>query len=368
MRRFRILIPEDSVTGGPEALHQLQWALSELGHDVSATYVHRHVPYWYRMLRKFDRSRGLTFETPQVLQAFTGHGALSAKLPAWPPLVLSVSSTAVPEPYRKYAPTIERAMPVDRPDTVVVIPETMWPAARRWSRATVALWWLSIDNAVEFPGAIRAMRRPNVLHLAQSHYAESVVRASGARRVLRVSDFLDFQLPATDGTERREEVVLYNPRKGVEVTSALRAQLPGVTFVPIEGLDRKGVWDLLAGSKVYIDFGHFPGRDRLPREALAAGCIVIAGKRGASGFAADLPIPDEYSIAADDIGTIARTVVASLEDFDARVHEFAAARRWVAMADQTFLREVERFADSTASSAFALLGARLAAARGSTET
>jgi len=33
-------------------------------------------------------------------------------------------------------------------------------------------------------------------------------------------------------------------------------------------------------KQVYIDFGHHPGQDRLPREAVQCGCVVITGKRG----------------------------------------------------------------------------------------
>ena len=33
-------------------------------------------------------------------------------------------------------------------------------------------------------------------------------------------------------------------------------------------------------EQVYIDFGHHPGQDRLPREAVQCGCVVITGTRG----------------------------------------------------------------------------------------
>ena len=46
----------------------------------------------------------------------------------------------------------------------------------------------------------------------------------------------------------------------------------------------KEVQELLSKCKVYIDFGHFPGKDRVPREAAMCNCCIITGKYGASNF------------------------------------------------------------------------------------
>ena len=44
------------------------------------------------------------------------------------------------------------------------------------------------------------------------------------------------------------------------------------------------VVDLMSESKVYIDFGNHPGKDRIPREAVINGCCVITGVRGSARF------------------------------------------------------------------------------------
>lgn len=45
-------------------------------------------------------------------------------------------------------------------------------------------------------------------------------------------------------------------------------------------------------AKVYIDFGHHPGKDRIPREAALCGCCVITNRKGSAHNAVDVPIPD----------------------------------------------------------------------------
>ncbi len=50
---------------------------------------------------------------------------------------------------------------------------------------------------------------------------------------------------------------------------------------------------------IYIDFGHHPGRDRIPREAALAGAIVLSSLKGSAKNSVDIPIDDLYKF--DDI-------------------------------------------------------------------
>ena len=70
-------------------------------------------------------------------------------------------------------------------------------------------------------------------------------------------------------------------------------------------------------AKVYIDFGNHPGKDRFPREAVACGCRVITGRRGAAAFDQDVPIDDQLRIADDtDDGVILNIIKWLLENYD----------------------------------------------------
>ena len=65
-------------------------------------------------------------------------------------------------------------------------------------------------------------------------------------------------------------------------------------------------------SKIYVDFGHHPGKDRIPREAAANGCCVITNKKGSAAYNQDVPIPDGYKF--DDL-------IASLDEIDVLLYE-----------------------------------------------
>jgi hypothetical protein len=70
----------------------------------------------------------------------------------------------------------------------------------------------------------------------------------------------------------------------------------GIKFIPIRNMMREDVINLLKEAKVYIDFGHFPGPERIPIEAAVLGYCVITGKRGYAGFYEDVSIPNEYKL------------------------------------------------------------------------
>ena len=56
------------------------------------------------------------------------------------------------------------------------------------------------------------------------------------------------------------------------------------------------VKELLKRSKVYIDFGNHPGKDRLPREAALMNCCIVCAKRGSAKNEVDMPIDEIYKI------------------------------------------------------------------------
>ena len=69
----------------------------------------------------------------------------------------------------------------------------------------------------------------------------------------------------------------------------------------IDGLDHEGVQDVLMNSKVFIDFGNLPGKDRIPREAILYDCIPILRNIGSGKFSEDFEIPNILKLDLDTI-------------------------------------------------------------------
>ena len=61
------------------------------------------------------------------------------------------------------------------------------------------------------------------------------------------------------------------------------------------------VKETLTDSAIYIDFGHHPGKDRVPREAAAMGAAVLLHDQGAGSSFVDHPLDRDYLFSLVDI-------------------------------------------------------------------
>ncbi|WP_227753503.1 hypothetical protein [Ramlibacter aquaticus] len=152
------------------------------------------------------------------------------------------------------------------------------------------------------------------------------------------------ELPGLLATARREDVILYNPLKGAPVTARLMAAFPQWTFRPLRGLDRTQLAQAFLGAKLYIDFGHHPGKDRLPREAALHGCCVITARQGSAANAVDLPIPQECKFdvrAPDFVQRFGARVSDLFEHFEAHSRELEGYRATIAQEPLRWREQVQ---------------------------
>lgn len=237
-------------------------------------------------------------------------------------------------------------------NALMVFPEVATYRIAEFPGRGIVLWWLSVDNyfgsrKIKYwlgnrlaPWTFLDMRRPRQrdridLHLYQSEYARQFLERVGAPRTAYLGDYINQAfLIAGAGVDpgQKEDILAYNPAKGLEITRRLIAQLPLGVAVPIAGMARPEVMALLARAKIYIDFGHHPGQDRIPREAATLGCCVITNRKGAAANLRDIPIPDAYKIddgAPDFMAGATRLIDEIFTDFPTHHAHFAAYREMI---------------------------------------
>lgn len=239
----------------------------------------------------------------------------------------------------------------DSEDNVIVFPEFYTEYLSRFNKAKKVIWWMSVDN-FEMRNGFRGARKffsfekvlkwwlkgnlknlsENIkladLHVYQSEYARLYLKEHGVENVLPLSDYINdvyFEEETTDVIERKNNV-LYNPKKGIEFTKKIIKAFPELSWIPIENMTTQEVRDLLQKSKVYIDFGNHPGKDRFPREAVSSGCCIITGKRGSAGNSIDVLISEDYKFddATENVQAIGNRINDCLEQYDKRVLDFRA--------------------------------------------
>jgi hypothetical protein len=149
-----------------------------------------------------------------------------------------------------------------------------------------------------------------------------------------------------DKIDHKQNIILYNPTKGWKVTRRLIASYPQWKFLPLKGLNRDQLSEKLYGAKLYIDFGHHPGRDRMPREAAMHGCCLITGKLGSARNTVDLPIPPQYKFDSnapnfvESFGELANDV---MENFPKHYAAFEPYRNWLQDEPRIFKEQITAY-------------------------
>lgn len=268
VKRATFLCPS-VLTGGPEAIHQVAQTFNEEGLPADIAY--------YGPGSNLDVTAG----------------RLTARAPTQNPCL---------DAYAHYNP-VPSAGALLRRHHLVVVPEVMALNARLFRPATVAVWWLSVDNAnLDVISRLKLFAAKELLHFAQSEYAADWLRQNGVRHVYALGDYTDSRFTALSPQCPNSRVaVAYNRAKGADLADTFFAAHPELEGTAIRGMVRGEVAELLTGTQVYVDFGHLPGKDRLPREAAASGAIVFLRRKGAGAYAGDFRVPDFFRFDEEDV-------------------------------------------------------------------
>jgi len=281
-------------TGGPEALHQLCDAINNNGGDA---YI------WYY---------GENHPSPH---------------PA----------------YKEYNIKITTEL-VDEKEYAIVLPECEGKMIPAVENAKLYFWWLSVDNNNFFQYG-NTFANPNVYHLYQSNYALWYLLNNEAIYYQPLFDYInDGYVNSLINTEySKENIVCFNPKKGYEYTQEIIKLLPDVEFVPLINMSRNEVINTLKRSKVYIDFGYHPGKDRFPREAALTNNCIISGFRGSAMFYNDMPIdPLKYKFNLDQLQSAANRVKDCLENYNERIKDFSLYKSVIINQKEEFINQVKQ--------------------------
>lgn len=310
-----IVCSPNQPSGGPELLHQLVHQLKGLGRDAYICY--------YPFDKRYE----------------------------------------CPESYAEY--DTPQSFLIDDSHTFVIVPETATWIVRDLKKSQAAIWWLSVDNYFLAKResfmqdlwmslfSLLKTRLPifslkKITHFAQSFYAKNFLCKNGLQAV-DLSDCLGAThlcLFDKNSSNKREDIIVYNPRKGVKRMRLLIEHLPHFQFVPLVNMTAEQVRELLGRAKIYVDLGHHPGKDRPPREAAMAGCCVFTNRRGAAAFYEDIPIPDYYKIddrESDYCDVLGKKIEYVLTNYDRCCSDFDGYRGVIGNEQFVFNSQIRSF-------------------------
>lgn len=286
----------------------------------------------------------------------------------------------IPKDYQKY--NIRLADKVeDSTENIIVFYEGIFDMVLSVKEAQLFLWWLSVDHFFlssekylslsdffkwNFKKGISVMikrlgqlliKRKNyfrnnlslkdlqsrsALHGYQSEYAQNFLQNNGFSEMLSLKDFINDEFFEEKESIKKEDLILYNPKKGMEYTQKVINKYPQYKWVALQNMTRSEMISYLNKAKIYIDFGYHPGKDRIPREAVMSGACVLTNYKGSAAFFEDVPIDKKYKFnnTNENIVKIGHLIRNIMDDYDAHNLNFDFYRDRVKKEKKMFEKEV----------------------------
>jgi len=316
--KIYVACPGNVATGGPELLHQLVYELNKLGK--------RAVMFYYEKT-----------ENNPVHNAYKHYN-------------------------NPYVDLIE-----DEEYNIFIVPEVVTGMIYDYQKVQKVIWWLSVDNYYKrfnsdnkikeiikkilyklgYFNVYRFDKKENVFHFVQSEYAKQHLLLKGISEIEFLGDYLNkyfIEKQSKNINIDKQNIVIYNPKKGIEFTEKLIDYAKDIKFVPIENMTREEVAELLSSAKVYIDFGNHPGKDRIPREAAISGCCVITGKQGSAKYYEDVAIDDEFKFDDNEkeIPKIAKKIEEIFNNYEVNAKKFDFYREKIKNEQSEFINDIKK--------------------------
>ena len=248
-------------------------------------------------------------------------------------------------------------------DAIAVVPETEFDSFQKIGERfkEVYIWWLSVDNYYGSQRIKTNLLRDtyrwlkhnrnmklfrNSKHCVQSEYARLYLTEElgiSNDSIHYLSDYIndDYLEDREIDLSKKENIILYNPKKGFEFTSKIIETMPKCTWLALVNMNNKEMVDAYTRAKLYVDFGNHPGKDRIPRETAVFGCCVITGKKGAAKNDIDILIPGKYKIdeSTSTIDEVCNLINTTLSNYEDCLNDFKTYRNRILQEKKIFIED-----------------------------
>ncbi|MEW9926426.1 hypothetical protein AB2T63_19205 [Clostridium butyricum] len=274
----------------------------------------------------------------------------------------------------------------DSPNNTIIVPETETQYLYKYCNMKKIIWWLSRDfysGNCSYIGLLRSAERHGVNKIFYPIYIPLVWIKKKLRRYYfkfgkdkneifhfynckYVYDYLIKNGVKSENTmylcgpiridflnnnikTKKENIIVYNPKKGISFTKKVIEELNKEKWIkqiiPLENMTPKEVANTLSRAKVYIDFGSFPGPERIPRESVLLGCNIITSNNGSAANDIDVPIPRnvKYDTKIKNIPEIVKKIYKLMEHYDQHICEYDIYREKIKAQSDIFRMNILSF-------------------------
>ena len=268
----------------------------------------------------------------------------------------------------KYVEEIE-----ENENNILIVPELLIKYLDNYKNIRKCIWWLGINHYlvatelmphkylrviyhwiltglhIKKPMSFGKIRKQGIINWAQCWYAVAFLERKGLNNVAYLSDYIadsfvsDYQHNKFD-CSKKEDYVIYNPKRNTKYVEKLKKYAPHIKFVAIENMSPAQVKETMQKAKVYIDFGSHPGKDRMPRESAMQGCCVLTSTLGSAHFYDDVPIPTEckYDRTNKNVGVIIKKIEQIFSNYESEAEKFDGYRNYIMGEKEQFEKDIDK--------------------------
>jgi len=217
----------------------------------------------------------------------------------------------------------------DEKNNLIIIPETFSGYARSIKNAKIALWWLSVDNYFrkrleekkiffllkqifftlmentqvhyEKSLSVKEIKKKINYNLYQSNYAKKFCIRNKLKNIYFINDYINLKKKLTKVKKKK---ISYNGLKINKLGNNLIKKINDKNLFPLKNFTLSQTFKFIKESLLYCDFGHFPGRDRMPRESILCNTNILLNNTGSAADKIDFPIDEIFKFNLNDKSTI----------------------------------------------------------------
>lgn len=300
----------------------------------------------------------------------------------------------------------------DNSNSMIIVPETKIHLLYRFNKVRKAIYWLAVDNFVltwlrgitiydkifekikKNVLRIEAFLRTGILslrttdfyhyyvlrgvtslfkdyklikilnedveiHLAQSIYAFKFLSALNIHpdKIVIIHEpiedvYIRMSRSSIDIRTLKKNVIAFNARKAFSVAyraiSLVNKLRPQIKIIPLYNVGRENMLKILQRSKVFVDVGIHPGRDRPPREAVVLDNIVIVNRTGGCYYWEDCPVPEKYAVNCKNVACqdlkpnqLASLIIEAIDNYDSDINLFTPFKQYVLREPSVFQQDIK---------------------------
>jgi len=239
----------------------------------------------------------------------------------------------IPEEYKKYNIKTHQDL-IDSPNHHYIIPEVWTEKVKNFTNSKKSIWWLSVNNN---HGKFKDFDNTEITHFYQSEYANHFLSNNNVTNKFPLHDYIDGVIY---DNYPKEKIICYNPAKGREASDFIIKNCPDIQFLPLVNMTKDDIISSLKKSMIYMDFGHHPGRDRIPREAAILNNIVLTSKIGSANFYEDISIPDKFKYESLN-KSIREDIINIFDNYNEIINDFTEYRQKISEQKNIMMGEVK---------------------------